>query len=260
MLRESGYCLAGPLFVRNLIERKITGEHVGNLVDAFVKLVKADKEGVSLQVNRVAMKAGLVAAAGELAIEFGLVPWPAGAAIDAAKYVFEQWLARRGTSGSHEVLEAMRKLQALFEQSGVSRFDRLHTITKADLEDPLPGESPSQVTGTIDPNDPPFTSHNSGRAPSARRLGWVAGLGEKQRWYIAPQTWEDLVTEWFPLKVINAELEKSGALEFDTRMDRGKPRKRLKEPMINGLRAPFYVVTPKILQVAFDPSEEGRFD
>ena len=76
-----------------------------------------------------------------MAIEFGLVPWPVGSAIDAAKYVFEQWLKRRGTKGSHEVMEAMRKLQALFEQSGVSRFDPLHTITKADFEDPLPGES-----------------------------------------------------------------------------------------------------------------------
>jgi hypothetical protein len=47
-----------------------------------------------------------------------------------------------------------------------------------------------------------------------------------------------------PLKVINAELEKKGALEFDTRMDRGRPRKRLKEPMINGLRTQFYVFTP----------------
>ena len=84
-----------------------------------------------------------------------------------------------------------------------------------------------------------------------------AGLGEKQRWYIAPQTWEDLVSKVSDLRAINAELEKKGALEFDTRTDREKPQKRLKRIMINGLRYPFYVVTPKILQVALDPSEEG---
>lgn len=249
VLRGPGYGVAGPLFIRILIERKIGGERVGNLIDGFVKRLGADE--MHPQVARVAMKAGLVAAAGEMAIDFGILPWPVGSAIDAAEYVFQEWLKRRGTKGSHELMEALRKIQALFEQSGTSRFDPLHTVTQADLTDPLPGERPP--AGPIDPNDPPLTTHTGGRAPASRRLGWVAGLGEKQRWYIAEQTWKDEVGKLYDVRAINSVLEKKGALEFEKQTNCEKPRNRLRRIMINGRRYPFYVVTPEILQVASDP-------
>jgi putative DNA primase/helicase len=253
VLRGPGYGVAGPLFIRILIERKIGGERVGNLIDGFVKRVGADE--MHPQVVRVAMKAGLVAAAGEMAIEFGVLSWPVGSAIDAAEYVFQEWLKRRGTTGSHELMEALRKIQALFEQSGTSRFDPLHTVTQADFTDPLPGEPPP--AGPIDPNDPPLTTHSGGRAPASRRLGWVSGLGEKQRWYIAEQTWKDEVGKLYDVRAINSVLEKKGALEFEVQTNREKPRNRLKRIMINGKRYPFIVVTPEIFQVASDPSEEA---
>ena len=192
-----------------------------------------------------------------MAIEFGLLPWPVSSAIDAAEYVFQEWLKRRGTRGSHERMEALRKIQALFEQGGSSRFDPLHAVTPADLEDPLPGESRLEVTGTIDPNDPPFVTPNSGRAPSTRRLGWVAGLGEKQRWYILEQSWKDVIGQLYDVEAVNSVLEKKKALEFETQTDRDKPRRRLKRITVDGKRHPFIVVTPEILQVASDPSEEG---
>ena len=54
MLRGPGYGVAGPLFIRILIEREIAGEYVGNLVDGFVKRVGANE--MHPQVVRVAME------------------------------------------------------------------------------------------------------------------------------------------------------------------------------------------------------------
>ena len=79
------YGHAGPMFVRKLIENKIDYKIVNDLIDGFV--VRCDI-GMSGQLRRVAAKVGLVAAAGELAIEFGIFPWPRGSAIAAADFVF----------------------------------------------------------------------------------------------------------------------------------------------------------------------------
>jgi putative DNA primase/helicase len=68
----------------------------------------ADVDG---QVLRVAKKFMLVGAAGELAISFGLLPWPEGEAAAAAQRLFKDWLDERGGSGAREdmlVLDQVR--------------------------------------------------------------------------------------------------------------------------------------------------------
>jgi hypothetical protein len=75
------------------------------------------------QVRRVARKFGLIAAAGELAIKLGVLPWEKGEALEAAEYAFKLWLDHRGTSGSLDLKQALERIRDLFEKSSDARFD-----------------------------------------------------------------------------------------------------------------------------------------
>jgi putative DNA primase/helicase len=59
-------------------------------------------DGADGQVKRAASKFALVAMAGELAIEYGIVPWPKGDAVKAAAEMFDAWGAGRGTVANDE--------------------------------------------------------------------------------------------------------------------------------------------------------------
>jgi putative DNA primase/helicase len=81
-----------------------------------------DIEGqASGQEMRALQRFALVAMAGELAIEYGVVPWPFGAAIDAASVCFELWREHRG-GGNTEPREIRRRVSHFIERHGDSRF------------------------------------------------------------------------------------------------------------------------------------------
>ena len=42
----------------------------------------------------------MIAGAGELAIQFGILPWDCGTAIAASEYCFKKWLERRSSVGA----------------------------------------------------------------------------------------------------------------------------------------------------------------
>ena len=126
------YGHAGLMFVRKLVENKIDYKIVNDLIDGFV--ARCDV-GMSGQLRRVATKIGLVAAAGELAIEFGIFPWAPGTALKAADFVFKGWLARRGSRSSSEMQQALERVQLMFEKHGDTRFDFLRAETKEDPSD-----------------------------------------------------------------------------------------------------------------------------
>jgi hypothetical protein len=79
----------------------------------------------------------LLAAAGELAVEFGVVSWPPGNASDAAHKCFSSWLATRGGTDALEIHGAISHLRLLIERDGNSRFQVIgETATgKLTLED-----------------------------------------------------------------------------------------------------------------------------
>jgi uncharacterized protein (DUF927 family) len=79
--------------------------------------------GADGQVASVCARFGLIAAAGELAQEWSVVPWPEGEAIEAAAACFADWLARRGGAGAAEDAEALRQVRAFIEAHGTSRFE-----------------------------------------------------------------------------------------------------------------------------------------
>lgn len=90
-------------------------------------------EGCSPQVERVCARFGLLAAAGELAISFGILPLTAGSAIQAAKDYFAIWTDERGSIGDMEVESAFVRLKEFIELHAENRF-----ISLDDSSSPYP--------------------------------------------------------------------------------------------------------------------------
>lgn len=121
-------------------------------------------------VRRAGKHFALVAAAGELARSFGVLPWGQGGAERAMAQLFEQWCAARGSLGAPEDERAMEALRAFIHTHGESRFD---FMTEG---------------GDGAPDRP---AHN--RA-GWRRLAWAEG-GHVSEWLITPQAWREIARE-----------------------------------------------------------------
>jgi putative DNA primase/helicase len=80
--------------------------------------------GASGQVERVARRFGLIAAAGELATEYGLTGWNEGEAADSVRACFQSWLEDYGT-GSREDTALLAQVRRFLETHGASRFQSL---------------------------------------------------------------------------------------------------------------------------------------
>lgn len=200
------YGTAGPAFVERFIaDRESAVEQVRRVMDELAShLAPTDADG---QVQRVARHLSLLAAAGELAAVLRVVPWPAGAAIDAIKACFSSWLSARGTAGSFEVNDTHAYLRSVIERDGGSRFQRF-----GDQHEPVRdrlgytrGESTGDVEYLILPEmwkllmvgrDPKRTAHDlasagvirrdsDGRSTRKERL---PGLQNPQRVYVISHT------------------------------------------------------------------------
>ena len=119
---ESNYGHAGPEFVAR-IAQDVPGAviEIDELIAEFVEeyLPKGKIDG---QIERVIRKFALVAAAGEMAISYGVVPWQKGTAMSAAGKCFQGWLDERGTTGSLEDDEAVKHVREYIQQYGATRF------------------------------------------------------------------------------------------------------------------------------------------
>jgi len=106
-------------------------ENVAKDLDAAIAAIKARLaqfvaencgEGADGQVKRVASRFGLIAAAGELAICLGILPWRPGNARDAANKCFQAWLDARGGNGAAEEKDGIAAVRAFLSAHGLSRF------------------------------------------------------------------------------------------------------------------------------------------
>jgi hypothetical protein len=82
----------------------------------------------------VASRFALIAIAGELATKQGLTGWPTGAANDAAKVCFEDWLLSFGGISNHEDRAILAHVRAFFEAHGSSRFEALEQFNGDKVE------------------------------------------------------------------------------------------------------------------------------
>ena len=110
------------------------------------------------QVLRVMDRFGLVAAAGELACDLGVVPWQKGDALEAARRCFIDWFHIRGGAEAGEVQVAISQVRLFIEQHGDSRFEAIPAQDRA----------------------------------VSNRAGW--GDGSERQWLIPPETWKSEVT------------------------------------------------------------------
>ncbi|MBC7907619.1 MAG: DUF927 domain-containing protein [Rhodospirillaceae bacterium] len=85
--------------------------------------------GADGQVSRVASRFALAAAAGQLATDIGICPWPEGEAARAAAVCFRAWLDRRGGVGAAETEAGLSQVRAFIEAHGVSRFQPIGSET-----------------------------------------------------------------------------------------------------------------------------------
>ncbi len=124
-------------------------------------------KGANGQVGRVAKRFALVAAAGELAIAFGVVPWPKGEAERAAAECLRAWLQQRGGAGAAEADEYAGRLRDFIGRNGAARFEDMGG------DDDMEGDEP-----------PPH-----GR-PVINRAGWrLCGPDGRWNYYVLPEVW-----------------------------------------------------------------------
>lgn len=91
-----------------------------------------DLDGSDGQVRRAADRFGLVAAAGEMATEFGVLPWKPGEAIKAATRCFRDWLQGRGGTSAAEEISAVAAVRRFITAHGSSRFEAMGELVPKD--------------------------------------------------------------------------------------------------------------------------------
>jgi hypothetical protein len=84
-----------------------------------------------------------VAAAGEVARSWGILPWSAGEVSEAARVCFTSWLNNRGGVGDLEAETAIHQVRAYFQSFGSTKFPRIEQLDPCSakesiLDDRLP--------------------------------------------------------------------------------------------------------------------------
>ncbi len=112
----------GDAFLQGLVsQREEVRERISSARRNWVE--KYVTEGCDGQVQRVAQKFALIAAAGELAIHLGIFPLQPETVSDACVQLLGEWVAGRGGTQAHEVDQAARRLRSLVAKHGSSRFE-----------------------------------------------------------------------------------------------------------------------------------------
>jgi putative DNA primase/helicase len=178
------YGTAGPAFVDAMLR---TG------LDACIERARGFQQDFRVdvagkvrtgQVLRVADRLGLIAAAGELAISFGIVDWAPGTAAIALRSVFKSWSIDRGGDDPAEVRMAIEQIAGMLEQHGAARFD--------------PAEREPDTR------------------PVPNRLGFIHGAGAEREWLIPPETWRGEFLKGFDAQMISKVLAERGLLRPGT--------------------------------------------
>lgn len=119
------YGVAIRVFLKRLVDdRNDRSDWLQETLTAHIKRFMASylPTGADGQVNRACHRFGIIAAAGELAAAYGVLPFPEGDAIGGVGECFDAWLSRRGTSGQLEVSRLLDQVSAFFERNGENCF------------------------------------------------------------------------------------------------------------------------------------------
>ncbi len=195
----------------------------GTLKESIEGFVAETAAGASPQVERAAKRFGLIAAAGEMAIRWSIVPWTEGDATAAARRCFAEWLKGRGTTGPLEDQQALEHVRSVIERDGASRFVPWHD----------PGRVVYDRLGFV-------------------KLDTVAEGEPAQTFYVTPEGWRELCRGFSPGRVA-ADLARRGILE--TGGD-GKPQVKTRLPGVGSRRC--YVIDAGALFSDGEHGEQGE--
>jgi putative DNA primase/helicase len=162
------YGTAGPAFVERILAsgRGRLPQRINDFIAKFVKGCVA--AGADPQVRRVANRFALSAAAGELAIELGVLPWAKGTAEKAARDILATWIGDRGGLEGGEALQAVSRVRLFIEQYGLSRFDSVTNLNERGV---------------------------------LNRAGWRRGIDATCEWLILPEVWKEICGTLNPTSV-----------------------------------------------------------
>lgn len=181
------YGHAAREFLRRLLENPDEAfAEARCLMAAFVSRVCP--KGSDGQIERAAKRFAIVAAAGEIASQWGILPWPDGTAMETVARMFREWLDRRGTGGSLEGAKAIAQVRSMIERHGASRFVPW-----------CPGEMP------------PVPS-----MPVQNRMGFVRRNGEAATFYVMPEAFKREICKGLDPARVSRELVKIGAIAPDS--------------------------------------------
>jgi putative DNA primase/helicase len=211
------YGTAAPDFIRRVIRhRKLLAEEYPSFQASFCATVVPS--GADGQVRRVAEKFALVAYAGKLACEFNIVPIDAKEMTSHISQTFKLWLRERETAGSLEHTIAVRQIVHFLQTQGDHRFS-VPTTDHKNVE-------------LIEP------------ATKSYRAGYIEKHGENCRWLVFPGVYTGEMLRGQNPRAVNQYLIDMGAL---IPASDGKASQSLR---INGKQQRFYVLTPKIMELA----------
>jgi putative DNA primase/helicase len=219
-----------PFLARLAEERNEPKSDIEDVVaamrDRFYDLLPPDCDP---QVRDVARRCALIAAGGELAIAWGILPWERGCAMSGAQIVLGWWLNRRGGTAASEVTRHVEIIRAFLLEFGASRFVAL----KKDASTGSWVEcSPERVINS--------------------RAGYRRITGAGDEYLIAPDAWNALcATQGADPQDVAKTLRASGHLDVSrTGHNLTKP---IGVPDSLG-KTRFYVVRPSI----FDPLSDDE--
>lgn len=118
------YGHAGRAFVRQVETRR---DEALALVRSYLggETFPLCRKEASGQVQRAARRFLLCAAAGVLAVQYGIVPWREADVLGAIEHCFTLWLEGRGGDGNAEDGKVLEQVRHFIEMHGQARFSRL---------------------------------------------------------------------------------------------------------------------------------------
>jgi hypothetical protein len=141
---------AGPAFVRHLLATGVdeVRDGVSQVIAAFSEAnLASDADG---QVKRAAERLALIGAAGELAREWGIVPWQEGEGMEAARRILGEWITARGGTSAAEEQEAILQVRRFFEAHGEARFESLdEKLEDSDADAPVVRPARDVANGSL---------------------------------------------------------------------------------------------------------------
>jgi putative DNA primase/helicase len=187
---ERYYGIAARAFLGRLVESPDAAREIlGHARSEFIKTnVSEASDG---QVRRVAERFALVAAAGELAIAWKILPWKRGEAAAAAATCYRSWLAERGSIGPAEIADGIAQIRRFIEADGESRFTEWN-IQK--------NENGQEIV-------------NLSERPTMHRLGFRKRTDAREiDYYVLPEAWRNELCIGYNAQALARELAQLGFL------------------------------------------------